>query len=109
MDLQVITLTYDFLKYLIPIVAKFPKNQRYLIGERIEKISLDILENLIEARYTKNRTEILRKTNILLEKLRYLVRIAMDLKLISIKRYEHIAKLLNQIGVQLGGWLKSAR
>lgn len=32
---------YDFLLYLVPQVAKFPKGQRYLLGERLELLSFD--------------------------------------------------------------------
>ncbi len=33
---QIITATYDLLLYLIPQVSKFPKSQRYLLGDRLE-------------------------------------------------------------------------
>jgi len=33
---QIITKMYDFLLYLIPQVSKFPRSQRYLVGERLE-------------------------------------------------------------------------
>jgi hypothetical protein len=34
---KVITLTYDFIKWAIPHVAKFPKSQRYTLRERINR------------------------------------------------------------------------
>lgn len=33
---QVVTKVYDFLLYLIPQLGKFPKNQRYLLGDRLD-------------------------------------------------------------------------
>jgi hypothetical protein len=42
-----ITLTYDLLKWAIPTLKKFPRDQRFLVGDRIENHTLDILELLI--------------------------------------------------------------
>jgi hypothetical protein len=41
-----ITLTYDLLKWTIPARQKFPRDQRFLLGDGIEKQTLDILEIL---------------------------------------------------------------
>ncbi|GBR77000.1 bacterial accessory variability determinant protein [Candidatus Termititenax persephonae] len=75
-ELSVITLTYDFARYLTPIVARFPRNQRYQLGERIENIAFDILENLLSAKYSQEKRRLLFQTNILLEKLRFFIRLA---------------------------------
>src|SRR3989339_793409 len=53
---QVLTRIYDFLLYLIQQVSKFPKNQRYNLGERIENLALDVFEGIVEALYTKEKT-----------------------------------------------------
>jgi hypothetical protein len=38
---------------------------------------------------------------------RHLWRIAFELKVISTKRFEHGAKLMDDVGRQIGGWFKS--
>ena len=50
-----ITLTYDLLKWTIPTLKKFPRDQRFLLGDRIENYTLDILELLICANYSKDK------------------------------------------------------
>lgn len=40
-----------FLRWLIPTVEKFPRSQRFLLGDRIQSTALDVLERLIEATY----------------------------------------------------------
>ena len=40
------------------------------------------------------------------KKIRYFVRLCKDLKLISLHRYEVISKMIDEIGKQLGGWIK---
>lgn len=106
---QIITLMYDFLLYLIPQVAKFPKGQRYLLGDRLESVALDTLELFLEAVYSREKTPLLQKANVKLEKTRYYVRLCKDLKLINLDRYEIISKKINDIGIQLGGWIKQQR
>lgn len=104
-----LTKTYDLMAWLFPQIGKFPKDYRFILGDRIENGLLDVCENLIEARFTKEKTDILQSTNIKLEKLRYLARLAKDLKLISLKKYEYLSREINQIGVFVGGWLKKVK
>jgi len=103
---QIITKMYDFLLYLIPQVAKFPRSERYLVGERLEKSGFDILELLLEACYSREKTALLHRANVKLEQARHYVRLCKDLKFISLHCYEVISKMMNEIGVQLGGWIK---
>lgn len=103
---KVITSAYDFIRWAIPHVAKFPRNQRYALGERIENKLLFVLELLIEAQYSKEKTEALKKANIEIEQTRYLFRLAYDLRLIDLKTYELSARYSGGIGAQIGGWIK---
>ena len=102
----IITKVYDFLLYVVPAVSTFPKSQRYMLGERLEMASFDTLEILLEACYSQAKLPLLRQANIKLEKIRYYVRLCKDLKLINLHRYEVISKMINEIGMQLGGWIK---
>ena len=56
-----ITLTYDLLLWTIPTLAKFPRDQRYLLGERIETGLLDVLDDLVEANYTRSKEALLKR------------------------------------------------
>jgi 23S rRNA-intervening sequence protein len=103
---KVITAAYDFIKWAIPHAAKFPRNQRYTLGERIESKLVALLDLLIEAQYSKEKTTALKKANLGIEQLRYLFRLAYDLRLISIKDYAQSSEYLANIGSQLGGWIK---
>ncbi len=48
---KIVIEVYDFVKWIIPVLSKFPKDQRYLLAQRIENKLLDILEDLIVAQY----------------------------------------------------------
>ena len=69
----------------------------------------ELLELLIEAYYAPatQKRNLLVRTNILLEKLRYYFRLGFDLGLYTSTRYNDFAKRLDEIGRMCGGWLKS--
>ena len=50
---------YRFLLWLVPTVEKFPRSQKFLLGDRIQATALDVLERLIEAIYTRGRQPML--------------------------------------------------
>ena len=90
-----------------PAVEKFPRSQKFLLGDRIQSTALDVLERLIEATYTKGLRPALLAANLGLEKLRFLFRLATELKYLDLRRYEHAARSVDEIGRLVGGWLKS--
>jgi len=97
---------YQFTLWLIPTVEKFPRSQKFVLGDRIETAALDVVEGIVDATYTRNRAPILRKINLRLEKLRLLFRLSVDLKLVDARRYENAVRNLDELGRLIGGWLK---
>lgn len=100
---------YRFILWLVPAVEKFPRSQKFLLGDRIQSTALDVLERLIEATYTRQRTYMLEQANLGVEKLRFLFRLATDLRHVDTRRYEHAARTLDEIGRLVGGWRKADR
>ena len=39
---------YRFILWLVPAVERFPRNRKFLLGDRIQTTALDVLERLIE-------------------------------------------------------------
>lgn len=107
-DLAIFEKTYELILWLYPTINKFPKNQRFILGQRVENIILRILEGIIEANQERNKIPYLKKISIELDKLRILIRLSKDLRFISIKQYQFAAEKVNEIGKMLGGWLKSS-
>jgi hypothetical protein len=106
----IVTLMYDFLLYLITQLAKYPRDQKFTLGDRIQNLAHDILEDFITAYYTRageEKIDRLKKANVKLERLRYSIRLSHDLKLISNQKYGVISMKINEIGGTLGNWLKS--
>lgn len=94
--------------WIIPLLDDFPRNRRFSLGKRLEDGLIEVLEYLVEAAYTRTKHELLRGANLRLAIVRHLWRMAHELRTISTQRYAHGAKLLEDLGKQVGGWLKSA-
>ncbi len=107
-ELPIIQKTYDLIKWYIPIVNRLPRNHRFALGDRIINNLSDLLEGLIQARYTSKRNKLarLQALNTQLDILRYQTRLLYDFELISLKRSENANKQLNAIGMDLGAWIK---
>ena len=108
-ELTVITKTYDFILWTCNHTGKFPRNHRFVLGERIERNLYDVLEILIRAKYSKQRQELLEQANLILEILRFQVRLAKDLQCLKVESYGFAAKAIDEIGRLIGGWLKSGK
>ena len=106
-ELVVITKTYDFILWSCNHTGKFPRNHRFVLGERIERNLFDLLETLIQAKYTKQRQPLLEKANLTLEILRFQMRLAKDLQCLKVECCGFAAKAIDEIGKLVGGWLKS--
>ena len=104
---QAVPKLYDVILWLMSRVEKFPRSQKFTLGDRTVNLALDTLELLIEATYTRDRLALLRKANVQLEKLRYLIRICHDFKMLSAKQYAYISKEMNEVGKLVGGWIRS--
>jgi hypothetical protein len=98
---------YRFLLWLVPTVEKSPRSQKFLLGDRIQATALDVLERLVEATYTRARAPMLVAANLGIEKLRLLFRLAHDLRFLDMRRYEHAARSLDEVGRLIGGWRKA--
>jgi hypothetical protein len=86
-ELTVVTKTYDLILWSCNHTSKFPRNHRFVLGERIERNLYDLLETLIRAKYTKNRQQLLEEANLNLEVLRFQMRLAKDLQCLKVESY----------------------
>jgi hypothetical protein len=107
-ELIVITKTYDLILWSCNHTSRFPRNHRFVQGERLERNLYDLLEILIRAKYTRQRQPLLEQANMMLEILRFQTRLAKDLQCLKVDSYSFAAKAIDEIGRLVGGWLKSS-
>jgi len=108
-ELPILTKTYDLVLWSCHHTSRFPKQHRFVLGERIERRLYDLLETLLQARYTRERSGLLRQANLSLEVLRFQLRLAHDLQCLRTNSYGHACRLLLEIGKMIGGWLKAGQ
>ncbi|MDB9519173.1 diversity-generating retroelement protein Avd [Roseofilum reptotaenium CS-1145] len=105
-ELSIIQKTYDLIKWYVPILNRLPRTHKFLLGDRMIGGLYDLLENLIIAQYESEKLKLLIPLNSRLQILRYQTRLLRDFDLISVQRYEYVGGLMNEIGKELGGWIK---
>jgi hypothetical protein len=103
----IIIKTYDLLKDSIPVLSKFPRDQRFFLGDQWQKLVMEILDSFIEAYYSKKKLHLLLPVNLKLERLRFRIRLSHDFLYISHKQYGLFSDKVDEIGRMLGGWIKS--
>jgi len=99
---------YDWTKWMLERVDSFPKNQRFVFGQRLADRAIGVLELLIDASYRTTKAERLAEANRQIEVLRWLVRLAKDRNLLTVRQYGYACKGLTECGRMVGGWLKQA-
>ena len=96
----------EILDWLLLTVETFPRSARFTMATKVANLGIEIMDQIIDAIYTKKRAYILRKINLKIEKLRIFLRISMRRHYITMKQYEFIMGELREAGRMIGGWLK---
>jgi len=99
--------TYDLLRWLIPATVKFPRHQRFVLADAVQRTALGFQERLIEAARADRPLPHLQRADTELAKLRTYLRLCCDLRFLSDGQYEHVSRLVAEAGRLLGGWIKS--
>ena len=75
---QVIDDCHELLKWLIPLLDQFPRSRRFTLGERLESGLLAVLEECIDAAYSKHKRTQLNNANRRLSSVRHLRKMGSD-------------------------------
>jgi hypothetical protein len=104
---NVLTKLHDLLLYAVPQLDKFPRSQKFVLGDRIETKLLEVQEHCVRAYYSKDKRTHLLEANLTLETTRQLVRLAHGLHHLSHHTYGVLAEKMDEVGRMIGGWLRS--
>jgi hypothetical protein len=110
-EMPIFTRTFDLLSWLLQLSNHFPRAQRHTVTQRMLGAAFDLRERLEEANLRRGaaRLERLQRADECLARLRLYVRLAARWDWISAGQYQHGAKMLDEIGRLLGGWIKVSR
>ena len=104
---NVLTKLEDFLLYALPQLDKFPRSQKFVLGDRIETKLLDVQECCLRAYYSKEKRQHLTEANMNLEVARRLIRLAHAMRFVSTHTLGVMAEKMDEAGRMIGGWLRS--
>ena len=99
--------TRDFTVWLFRHTAKFPRQYRHTLTERLENHALSFAECLGRALIMKD-TDALASADLELWKMRQLLRIAHQLNILSARLLGVASESLAELGRLLGAWQKKA-
>ena len=105
---NILTKLHDLLLYLVPQLGKFPRDQKFVLGDRIEVKILAVQESCLRAYYSREKREHLIEANMTLEITRHLIRLAHALRYFSNQAYAVLSEKVDEVGRMIGGWLKAA-
>ena len=107
-EMVIFTRTYDLLNWLLPKSERFPKLYRGTVTQRLMNAALDLQESLLEAQLYQDKIRLrhLKQADLHLDKLRLYLRLAHQWGWLSVGQYEHVSRLVAEIGRLLGGWIK---
>jgi len=98
---------FDFTKWIIPLTLKFPREHRFVAAEALQRVTLGAHEAAIRAGHTKDPAAIGRELDDLalhLSLIRFYLRLALSLTLITLKQHEFASERLTEIGRLLEAW-----
>ncbi len=107
-EMVIFTRTLDLLDWLLLKAEHFPKLYRSTVTQRLLDAALDFQEALFDAHSQggTTRQKHLRAADANLDKLRLYVRLAHRWKWLNDGQYEHVSRMIAEIGRLLGGWIK---
>ena len=105
----IFTRAFDFLGWLLPATANFPRAYRYSFTNRLLGAAFELYEALIEAQGQRGkiRLDTLNRATIQLDKVRLYLRLAQRWKWLSEGQYQHVSKMVTEIGRLLAGWQRA--
>ena len=109
-ELLVLARMEEFTGWLLDRTAKWPKSARFTLTQRIENAALDVVEDLIAARYRRRgRSQRLDAVNLRLERMRHLFRLAKAARVCPRSVFESSVRSLDEVGRMLHGWREGLR
>jgi hypothetical protein len=110
-EMVILTRTHDLLSWLLPRTERFPKVQRFVMTKRLQDAALDFQEALFMANAHSGRTRLghLQDADAHLNKLRLYLRLALQWGWLTSGQYEHVSRMVAEIGRLLGGWLRATQ
>ncbi len=99
---------FDLLAWLLPKGERFPRVYRHTVTKRLMDAALDLQDGLFlaQTRQGRERRRVLADCDAALSRLRLYLRLAHHWQWLNDGQYEHVSKMVAEIGRLLGAWIK---
>lgn len=105
-DLPIYKTAYDLLTNAIKLTANFSRDYKRLVGDEIRKECMAITLLIFRANVSANKVPHIDQLLEHLQTLELTLRLARDLRLISIPQYAQLIEYTDAVGKQAQGWKK---
>lgn len=105
-DTEIYKSTYDLSKLITQLVANMPRNFKADFGAELRRRCMTLVMRTYEANTNADKAAILQRMRMEIETVNLSLRLAVDLRLISINQYSHAIAITDSIGKQATGWQK---
>jgi hypothetical protein len=109
-NLVLLTRLFDLLAWLVPRSEAFPRPFRHTVTARLLSATLDCQDAVFTAQSCRGpaRQNALAQADAALNSLRLYLRLAHHWHWLNDGQYEHVSRLVAEVGRLLGGWVKQS-
>ena len=111
-ELPVYVDTFQLVKAIYELGPKYPQAYRYTLGEPLCKAAIELfvpIQLANRAEDSKERIKYLERFFLSYETVKIRLKLSYELKCFSSKQYAILVELMENIGKQVNGWLKSSK
>ena len=108
-NLAVHTRARQLLEWLVPQLARFPREHRHTLTRHMAELSMRVHDALVAARHLHagDRTQALLEADLALDQLRQYLHLAWRWQWFNDGQFQHASRLTDEVGRLIGGWRRS--
>lgn len=97
------------LEWLVPALARFPREHRHTVTRHMADLAMQVQDQLIAARHHAGaqRGQALRDADLALDQLRQYAHLAWTWRWWSDGQFQHFSTLCEPLGRMIGGWRRA--
>ena len=97
----------DMIEYAYPLLAQFPKSEKFTLAADIKHIMLDALRYCVKVGKKKSKKTALYDLDVEIATLKRFIRLSYNLKFISMHQYKVWSEKVSEIGKMIGGMIRA--
>ena len=103
-DLPVYKDTYQLILKIFELTKEFSREYKYTLGQDMKRDALQLVRTIYRANKASQKKEHLEKFIDDFELLKLEIRLAVDMKIMPIRKQAELSLLMESIGKQITGW-----